>query len=89
MSTAETDKTKVNALRRRKQSEPASITDSFKVPAPTEHAGTTKRLNVEVPAELHTFLRMKAARDNTEVRRLTVAALLEVYGPEFEQHKGT
>ncbi|MDN5824842.1 MAG: hypothetical protein L0H86_09430 [Micrococcaceae bacterium] len=87
MSTAETDKTKINALRRRKQSEPASIADSFKTPTPTGRAGATKRLNVEVPADLHTFLKMKAARDNTEVRRLTVAALLEVYGPEFEQQK--
>lgn len=84
MSNPETDKTKVNALRRRKQSEPASMNDSFKT---SERPAATKRLNVEVPAELHMFLKMKAARENTEVRRLTVAALLDSYGPEFEQQK--
>ena len=87
MSNPETDKTKVNALRRRKQSEPASMNDSFKAPATSERPAATKRLNVEVPAELHMFLKMKAARENTEVRRLTVAALLDSYGPEFEQQK--
>lgn len=39
--------------------------------------------------ERRTFLKMKAARDNTEIRRLTVVALLEVYGPELEQQKYT
>lgn len=87
MTIPETDKTKLNALRRRKQSEPANIADSFKAPAATDGPVATKRLNVEVPADLHTFLKMKAAHDNTEVRRLTVTALLKVYGKEFEKHK--
>lgn len=40
-------------------------------------------------AELHTFLKMKTASDNTGVRSLTAVALLEVYGPELEQQKYT
>lgn len=78
------DETKVNALRRRKTKEPANIADSFTQSAAAKEPVPTKRLNVEVPVELHTFLKMKAARESTEVRKLVVDALLVEYGQEFE-----
>lgn len=93
MTTPEADQKKVNALRRPKPKAATSMADSFRappetpMPAAADKAVPTKRLNVEIPAELHTFLKTKAARENSEVRRLTVTALLDAYGAEFEQQK--
>lgn len=79
------EKAKVNALRRRVTKEPANIADSF-TPLPTsKDAAPTKRLNVEIPADFHTFLKTKAARESTEVRKLVLDALRAAYGAEREE----